>query len=405
MLTVFSALGLARFAYTLILPTMKEALALSYTEMGLMASTYFVGYLVFALLTSIAAAKVGARLVISVSLAISGLALAATGLVQNFATAVALRTLTGAATAGSYVQAQSLPSAWFGERSRGMATGLVTGGAGLGFVVTGPLVPWILAWDRQMGWRYAWFTLGAMVLVIMLAAALWVRNRPEERGLAPFGEEDAVADGRPAPGPAPLWGSVYRSGLLWCIAAIYLLYGFTNIVFLTFFSAFLVQERGLDAGEAGGMWAVMGTLFVFSGLLWGAISDRVGRKQGLALSLFLLSASIVSFTVFQGLASAYLAAALFGLCIAGAPAIVAAACGDYFGSRLAYPAFGFLTVAFGMGQALGPTTAGYLADSLGSFQTPFFLAAAASLAGGLGSLFLRTPRLSRPPGALGRSGC
>lgn len=386
MLTVVGALGLARYPYALILPSMKEALGLSYTEMGLLATGFFSGYLVFAVITSIVSARSGARIVMLVSMLVAALALAATGLAQGFGTALAARTLAGAATAGGYVQAMSLPSSWFTLRRRGMAAGSQTGGLGIGFVATGFLIPWILVSHGEPAWRYAWFYLGAILLVIAVIGGIWVRNRPSEKGLLPFGPPDPPTSSPTAP---LTLGKIYTSPVLWHISLVYLLYGFTNIVVMTFFTAFLTKEMGLDVAQAGVAWAVLGVMVTFGGLTWGAVSDRIGRSYGLAISLLFLGLAAFALTASPNLAFIYLSAAVFGFSLTGAPAIVAAASGDYFGPRLAAPALGFLTVSFGLGQAIGPGVAGYIADMTGSFVFSFWLAGAACLLGSLGSVLLR----------------
>jgi hypothetical protein len=71
---------------------------------------------------------------------------------------------------------------------------------------------------------------------------------------------------------------------------------------------------------------------------------------------------------------------------------VAAACGDYLGSRLALVALGFVTLFFGLGQAAGPSVAGALADATGSFGPASLLAAGVALLDGVGSLLLQPPR-------------
>ena len=68
---------------------------------------------------------------------------------------------------------------------------------------------------------------------------------------------------------------------------------------------------------------------------------------------------------------------------------MAAACGDMLGPRLAPAALGFITLFFGIGQALGPTVAGAMADVTGSLLPPMLLAAAVALLGALSAAFLR----------------
>jgi len=132
----------------------------------------------------------------------------------------------------------------------------------------------------------------------------------------------------------------------------------------------------------------MGWFSLFCGLIWGAVSDALGRRvalvfvyviQALSFSLFALWPSAVGFTI---------SAALFGLTAWSIPAIVAAACGDVLGPRLAPAALGFITLFFGVGQASGPSVAGALADAMGSFSPAFLLASGVALLGAGGSAAL-----------------
>jgi MFS family permease len=70
---------------------------------------------------------------------------------------------------------------------------------------------------------------------------------------------------------------------------------------------------------------------------------------------------------------------------------MAAASGDYLGSKLAPAGLGFITLFFGIGQALGPALGGYLADATQSFLVPFLLATGVSLAGMFFSFYLKKP--------------
>ena len=68
---------------------------------------------------------------------------------------------------------------------------------------------------------------------------------------------------------------------------------------------------------------------------------------------------------------------------------MAAAAGDYVGPRLAPAGLGFITLFFGIGQALGPALGGYLADTTKSFTVPFLVAGGISFLGMILSLYLK----------------
>jgi MFS family permease len=121
------------------------------------------------------------------------------------------------------------------------------------------------------------------------------------------------------------------------------------------------------------------------------LSDLIGRKYGLALVYLTQAASFAVFALWQDSTGYTVSAVLFGLTAWSIPSIVAAACGDYLGPRMAPAALGFATLFFGLGQAAGPSVAGAIADATGSFGPAFLMAAGVALLGGVGSLLLRPP--------------
>ena len=90
-LAVFSALGLARFGYTSILPAMQDGLKLSNTQTGELQTLNLVGYLLTVVFAGMLAARHGPRVVISVSLLIVSLSMVLTGLVPAFGSACIAR--------------------------------------------------------------------------------------------------------------------------------------------------------------------------------------------------------------------------------------------------------------------------------------------------------------------------
>jgi sugar phosphate permease len=408
------ALGFARFGYTLILPDMQAALDLSNTQTGGLATANFVGYLTLAVVGGFLASRYGPRRVVSVSMLLVGVTMVLTGLVDSFQGALVWRLLTGVGSGGSNVPVMALLPAWFAVRRRGLATGIAVGGSSVGLMITGPLVPRILESFGEDGWRYSWFILGGCVLFLGLLAFLLLRDRPQEKGLRPIGAEpsgETQAEDQPGSpheanvllrqgdsragrqGTASLdWGKVYRSGAVWHLALVYIAFGFSYIIYMTFFAKYLQTEGGYTKEAAGSLWAIVGWISIFCGLIWGTVSDLIGRKYGLALVYLIQAASFAVFALWQGSAGHTVSVVLFGLTAWSIPGIVAAACGDYLGSKMAPAALGFATLFFGLGQAAGPSVAGAIADATGSFGPAFLLAAGVALLGGVGSLLLRPPK-------------
>jgi MFS family permease len=199
-LNVLCALGLARFGYTMILPTMKEGLQLTYAETGWLATGNFLGYLVSSLIAGLIASRWSHRRLILIASCCLALGLASTSLVVGFPSALAARTFTGVASGTLYIPAMTLPTIWFAPHRRGMAAGIQTGGSGLGLILSGLLIPEILHSFGPAGWRDSWALLAILVVFVWLLTLVLVRNRPEDVGQRPYGESAAVPPPSGSPG-------------------------------------------------------------------------------------------------------------------------------------------------------------------------------------------------------------
>ncbi len=99
--------------------------------------------------------------------------------------------------------------------------------------------------------------------------------------------------------------------------------------------------------------------------------------------------SFLLFAYYRQPLGAYLSAVIFGLTAFAIPVIVAAAVSDAVGGQLASAGFGFVTLFFGIGQALAPFVGGWIKDTTGTFTTAFVLCAAVAVLGAFCSHFLK----------------
>jgi len=398
-LTTIAAHGFGRMSYTIILPAMKDGLQFNYTQLGLLGTGNFIGYLTMAIIGGFLAARFGTRIVITIALILMGVTMILTGLANSFGFAFAMRLLTGLGNGASYVPAMALGSAWFAMKKRGFATGIVSAGIGAGTLISGLVVPPILTAFDLNGWRYSWYILGVAVVLISGVVYLYVRSRPEEKGLQQVGTEQTgselptASDTKKA--SSLQWTSVIKMGSVWYLGVIYFFYGLSYIIYMTFFAAYLVKEMGFSQEWAGGLWAMVGGLSIFCGVIWGGISDRLGRSKGSALAYLVLALSYIIYALIKVKFGFYLSAIVFGLTAWSIPTIMAAAAGDFVGPRLAPAGLGFITLFFGVGQALGPALGGYLADVSKTFTVPFFVAGVISLIGMVLSFYLKKPSATR----------
>jgi len=389
--TVLGALGFARFGYTMILPSMKEGLGLTDSQAGDLATGNMIGYLVMAVTCGFLASRFGPRIVITIFMCIISSSMVLTGLAPNFQVALLGRALTGVGSGGTNVPVMGLVPAWFAAKRRGLATGMAVSGSSFGMVVTGFLVPVILNRYGAVGWRYSWFCLAGLTFLIAVLGYLVLRNRPREKGLQPIGAEAEEAVAAEPRSSALQWGLVYKSAPVWHLALIYVMFGFSYIIYATFFARYLTWEAGFTTEAAGALWSAVGMVSIISGFIWGSVSDVLGRKYGLAIVYFLQFLCFTIFGLWKAPAGYYLSALLFALTAWSIPGIMAAASGDLLGARLAPAALGFITLFFGIGQAGGTFVGGRIADFTGSYTVAFVIAGTAALVGAIASLFLRTP--------------
>jgi sugar phosphate permease len=385
---VFVSIGLARFGYGLLLPSMQEALGLDNTGSGILATVSLTGYLLFSLICGALSSRYGGRLVISLGLVLAGIGMLLTGTVDSFPAALIALTMVGFGSGATNVPVMALFSSWFGVRLRGLAAGIGVTGSSVAFILLGPLVPRFLTAVPGGGWRYTWYLFGGASLICALAAHVLLRDGPLDRGLMPLGGETSSASQGSHGESRAGWISVIRSSPVWYLGMLYTAFGFSYIIYTTFFIKYLVGERGLTRISAGGLYMLIGWFSLACGLLWSGLSDRIGRGWALFMVYLIQISAYTLFALSRERWGLTVSAALFGLTAWSAPAIVSAACGDLVGHRLAPAALGFVTIFFGIGQILGPVAAGMIADTLGSFRAAFLLSAGVTLLGALGAPFV-----------------
>jgi len=387
-LVVFGSLGLARFGYTMVLPDMQEGLGIDNAQTGALATANLIGYLALAVIGGVVAARYGPRVVIAAGLALAGGGMLLTGLATGFPDAAAWRVLTGIGSGASNVPVMGLLAAWFSTKRRGLASGIAVAGSALGLIFAGAVVPRILAAYGDDGWRTCWFIFGGVTLLLAVVGFVLLRNRPAELGLKPLGMDDgdAVPDHK---AEGLQWGRVYRSGTVWHLGLVYVAFGFSYIIYMTFFTKHLIAEGGYTQDRAGELFMAMGWVSLVCGLLWGTVSDVIGRRRALIIVYLIHAVAFSLFALWTTPAGFTLSAVLFGLSAWSIPAIMAAACGDVLGPRLAPAALGLITLLFGIGQAVAPSIAGAMADATGSFFSALLLAAGVALLGALGAFLLR----------------
>jgi MFS family permease len=380
-LSVLGALGLGRFGYTAVLPAMQIGLGMDNTQAGFMASINLIGYLTLSVIGGALSARFGPRRVVVAGLVFVATGMVMTGLSNTFLSAAAWRCVTGFGSGAANIAVMGMWGAWFSSKKRGLASGIAATGSSLGLIIVGPLVPQLLSGYGSGGWRVCWYYYAAATFVIAVLAYFFIRQPPAVNPVdrtIPTAAKTGLA-----------WGLVYRSAPVWRLGIVYMANGFSYIIFMTFFIKRLVGEGGYSRIEAGSLFMTMGWASLFCGVAWGMVSDIIGRKRSLITVYLIHTVAFTMFALWPTSTGFTIAAVLFGFTAWSIPAIMAATCGDILGSRLAPAALGFITLFFGIGQAVAPSLAGAMADATGTFTSAYILAAAVALVGAIGSTLLK----------------
>lgn len=357
------ALGLARFAYAMLLPSMRDDLGWSYAAAGAMNTANAAGYLLGAIAAAPLARRLGSRRLFVWGTCLTTVTLALTAASEAYAVLLAVRLAAGVGGGLAFVIGGGLVAEASHRATRGRAAlmlGLYYGGVGAGIGLAGALVPWVLELTGGTGWREGWLVLGALSLAATAVAVVSARR---------------VDDPVPPDGQAAHWD---RRSIGWLVSA-YTAFGLGYISYLTFMTAFL-DEAGMQGPWIAGFWVLLG-LAAWLSPAWGPVYGRIGGGRGLALVMTVLAAGTILPVYVSGTTAAYLSAVLVGGTF---PACVTAMS---VGVREALPqphwtaGLGFATVAFGLAQTVGPSLTGWVSDRTEDLGTGLLLSGAVLVLG------------------------
>jgi predicted MFS family arabinose efflux permease len=368
-LGVAVALGLARFAYALLLPPMKADLGWSYALAGGMNAANAAGYLFGALAAAPVMAGVGTKRSFVGALLVTALSLLFSGFPSGYAALAALRFASGASgavvfVAGGVLASHLAPADADGSVARpaaGTVLAVYFGGGGLGILASGLGVPALLELGSAGAWRWAWAALGAASLLALIPAVRAASGLEEPPGRSG--------------GDAGRWSA---RPLLPTFSA-YFLFAFGYIAYMTFAVALLAQG-GAGALETSLFWAVLGVSAAASAFLWGRPIERLRGGRALGAVLAVVAAGALLPLLSGSATLAFASAVLFGGSFLAVPTAVTAIARRSLPARSWSGAISALTVVFAAGQCFGPVVSGALSDAEGGLQTGLRFSAGVLLA-------------------------
>jgi MFS family permease len=249
-------------------------------------------------------------------------------------------------------------SLWWGKR-RGIAVAVCASGNYLGGAVWPPIAQHFVA---SVGWRATYIGLGITCALAMTALALLMRPRP------PIAAPAALRAGRTAASRRPFGLAPGSAQALLCLA------GVACCVAMSMPQVHIVAycgDLGYGAARGAQMLSIMLGFGIVSRLASGAICDRIGGLRTLLLGSALQCVALFLFLPFQGLASLYVIAALFGLFQGGIVPSYAIIVREHFPAGEAGARVGAVVMCTMLGMALGGWMSGKVFDLTGSYAAAF----------------------------------
>jgi NNP family nitrate/nitrite transporter-like MFS transporter len=362
---------ISRIILSPLLPTVERELGISHSQAGFLFFLISVGYLIGLLGSGFVVSRCTHRKVITISAAGVGVALIGVALSVTF-WAVGAGLMTLGITAGLYLpSAVATITALTDQQHWGKAIAVHELAPNLAFFLAPFVAELFLKWST---WRMAFLALGTLSLLLSLGYRRWGRG----------------GDFTGATPTSKAFRTLIRSAALWGMIALFGLGVSSTIGVYAMLPLYLVNERHMNLSWSNTLIALSRSYGPILGLTGGWVSDRLGPKQTMVVSLVFTGIVTLLLGIVSGV---WLDGAVFFqplLAVWFFPAAFAALA--LITPTAARHLAVAVTVPFGsvIGGGAIPTLIGFAGDA-GSFALGFMLSGAVMIGGGFFALLLKMP--------------
>lgn len=332
-----------------------------------------------------------------------------------YAILVTIGLIGGAGIGLAYVVPIAVGVKWFPDK-KGMITGLAVAGFGFGALIWIYLGQGLPSWMgvktagliATLGVANVFLVFGIAFFVLVLIGSVWMKNPPEgwqPAGWSPPAATDAkaAATGAGVQFEPDQMLKTPQFYMLWIMFIFGALAGLMVIGIIKLFGIDALKANGMDAAEASATAGTAMALFyaLANGLgriIWGIVSDTLGRKLSLILMMGIQGIVMLLFFNMGGTpALLFLGAALIGFNFGGNFALFPAATADFFGNKNVGKNYGWMFTAYGVGGIAGPIMAGIFKDigtakGVDAWYPAFIIAGIACLVAAVIGMMLRPPK-------------
>ncbi len=371
---VFSQLlciGVARFAYTPLLPVMQQQTWLSDAQGGWLAALNYAGYMLGAVLVASIRSIHLKDTLYRLTLVLAVFSTAGMALADSFWLWAGMRFVAGFSSSGAMLLASGLILHWLITHHQRGELGIHFAGVGLGMLVAALAVELMLR--LALDWQAQWWGFTLLAAALLVPAWRWL-PRPVK----------PVAGG---PGSAPREAMPPTRTFMRLMLAAYFCAGYGYVISATFIVT-IVEREPLLAGAGNWTFALVGLAAAPAVMLWDLIARRIGYLGALISAMALQVVGIVLPALTQSLAGLLVSAVLYGGTFLGCVSLVLTMAGRLYPQSPAR-LMGRMTLAYGVAQIVAPALTGMLAEASGHYDTGLWLAGGFVALGALLLVWLR----------------
>jgi MFS family permease len=305
---------------------------------------------------------------------------AASGLASLFVTVTLTRGLGQSALS---VASLALVGMWFAKRLN-LAMGIYSVLVGMGFIAAFPAVGQAVL---SAGWRPAWLGIG-LVQVAVLAPLAWilVRDNPEKEGLALDGEE-SKSGGRLVDLSV---GDALLSPAFWVFALSSSLFGLVYSG-IALFNQSILEERGFDASTYHRVLVISTLLGLAANFGGGFLASRYPIQRVMGIGMAVLALALLALPSVETQTHVALYAMAMGIAGGVVTVVFFSVWGQVFGRRHLGRIQGCAQMMTVFASALGPLLLAMTLRSTGSYDSIFYVLAAAVVLLGIGCWYVSLP--------------
>ena len=286
----------------------------------------------------------------------------------------------GVGESAGFITTMATTARWFIKR-RGLALGIVASGAGIGTMIMAPAAERLIT---VFGWSTAYLVLAVAVWAVMIPSALVLRRDPAEKGLRPYGSDEAViemASIAQREVNAAETGIALRAAVLykplWVLFSIFFLFNFCLQMVMVHLVNY-ATDIGIASLIAATFISIIGLGSFVGRLLMGTASDRIGASNVLLICCIIMMAALAFLIFTRELWMFYLFAIVFGFAYGGEVPQMPVLVGRFFGLRAVAALVGVVVFGATIGGAIGAWVGGQVFDVTQSYQLAFNIAAVTS---------------------------